>query len=87
VWHKRQLAKPGNLLGWEQELNLTEEQRARLRAIEDKATDEAKAMLTTEQQDKLKELSKSQSIMKCMGLMKHGEQTDGKIEQLLSLKL
>ena len=54
--------KPGNLLGWEQELNLTEEQRARLRAIEDKATNEAKAMLTTEQQDKLNEHSKSQSI-------------------------
>ena len=54
-----------NPLAWDQELNLTDEQRKRLRALE-KANNEAKDLLTAEQQDKLKELATPESMMQCM---------------------
>jgi hypothetical protein len=76
---------PADLLAWNQKLNLSDKQRVRLRAIEDKATNEAKALLSAEQQDKLKELSRSQSMMQCMYLMKHAVQTDAKIGDDMSV--
>jgi Spy/CpxP family protein refolding chaperone len=48
-------------------LNLTDEQRTRLRAIEEKASKEAKDLLTVEQQEKLRELANPESMMQCMG--------------------
>jgi hypothetical protein len=50
---------------------LVTEQRARLRAIEDRATNEAQAVLIAEQQNKLRELSQSQSMMQCMHPLNH----------------
>ena len=55
-----------NLLAWNRELNLTDEQRTRLRAIEEKASKEAKDLLTVEQQEQLKELANPESMMQCM---------------------
>jgi hypothetical protein len=60
---------PGSLLAWKQELSLTEDQAASLRTVEEKATNDAKALLTAEQLGKLKELAentKPQSMMQCM---------------------
>ena len=55
---KHSSQNPANLLAWDQELDLTDGQRAQLRAIEEKASNEAKDLLTVEQQDKLKELGR-----------------------------
>ena len=66
---------PGSLLAWKQELNLTEDQAATLRTVEEKAIGDAKALLTAEQLGKLKELAqnvKPQSMMQCMQGMVHG---------------
>jgi Spy/CpxP family protein refolding chaperone len=82
---KHSSQNPANLLGWDQKLNLTDEQRARLRAIEDKAAKEAKDLLTAEQQDKLEELATPQSMMQCMPPMKHAGPTAGEIEHGVSV--
>ena len=74
VKHRSQ--DPANPLAWDQELNLTDEQRIRLHALEEKANNEAKDLLTAEQQDKLKELATRQSMMQCMRPMKHAGPTD-----------
>ena len=66
-----------NLLRWEKELNLTDEQRAGIRAIEDEAAHDAKDLLTTEQQEKLKELATPQSMMRCMHPAKYAGPTVG----------
>ncbi len=50
---------PESLLAWTQELNLTEDQAASLRTVEEKATGDAKALLTAEQVGKLKELAQN----------------------------
>ena len=66
---------PGSLLAWKQELNLTEDQAASLRTVEEKAIGDAKALLTAEQLGKLKELAqnmKPHSMMQCMQGMMHG---------------
>jgi hypothetical protein len=66
---------PGSLLAWKQELNLTEDQAASLRTVEEKAMGDAKALLTAEQLGKLKELAqnmKPHSMMQCMQGMMHG---------------
>lgn len=76
---------PSSPLAWEQELTLTDEQRTRLRAIEDKALVDAKDLLTAEQQEKLKELAKPESMMQCVRAMKHPEATDEQIGHDLSL--
>lgn len=70
---------PSSPLAWEQELTLTDEQRTRVRAIEDKALADAKDLLTAEQQEKLKELAKPESMMQCMRAMKHAGPTAGEI--------
>jgi Spy/CpxP family protein refolding chaperone len=82
---KHSSQNPANILNWDQALNLTDEQRARLRAIEDKASNEAKELLTVEQQEKLKELAKPESMMRCMRAMKHPEATDEQIGHDASL--
>jgi Spy/CpxP family protein refolding chaperone len=63
---KHSSQNPANLLAWNRELNLTDEQRTRLRAIEEKASSEAKDLLTVEQHGKLKELATPESMMQCM---------------------
>jgi Spy/CpxP family protein refolding chaperone len=63
--------RTGHLLAWRTELNLTEEQRVSLSAIENVAASKAKDLLTPEQQAKLEELSKT-PIMQCMRAVKHG---------------
>jgi hypothetical protein len=63
---KHSSQNPANLLACNRELNLTDEQRTRLRAIEEKASREAKDLLTVEQQEKLKELATPESMMQCM---------------------
>jgi len=66
---------PGSLLAWKQELNLTEDQAASLRTVEEKAIGDAKALLNAEQLGKLKELAqnmKPHSMMQCMQGMMHG---------------
>jgi hypothetical protein len=66
---------PGSLLAWKQELNLTDDQAASLRTVEEKATSDAKALLTSEQLGKLKELAQNmrpQSMMQFMQGMTHG---------------
>ena len=68
-----------NPLAWDQELNLTDQQRTRLRAIKEKASNEAKDLLTAEQQDKLKELATRQSMMQCMRSMKHAGPAHGEM--------
>jgi hypothetical protein len=82
---KHSSQNPANILNWDQALNLTDEQRARLRAIEDKASNEAKELLTVEQQEKLKALAKPESMMQCVRAMKHPEATDEQIGHDLSL--
>lgn len=60
---------PESLLAWKQELSLTEDQVTSLRTVEEKAISDAKALLSAEQVDKLKELgrnTKPESTMKCM---------------------
>ena len=60
---------PESLLAWKQELSLTEDQVTNLRTVEEKAISDAKALLSPEQVDKLKELSrntKPESMMRCM---------------------
>jgi hypothetical protein len=60
---------PESLLAWKQELSLTEDQVTNLRTVEEKAISDAKALLSPEQVDKLKELSgntKPESTMRCM---------------------
>jgi hypothetical protein len=60
---------PESLLAWKQELNLTEDQVTTLRMVEGKAISDAKALLSAEQVDKLKELArdaKPESMMRCM---------------------
>jgi hypothetical protein len=67
---------PESLLAWKQELSLTEDQAASLRTVEEKATNEAKALLSADQLAKLKELAentKPQSMMQCMQEMKEGK--------------
>jgi hypothetical protein len=64
---------PGSLLAWKQELNLTDDQAASLRTVEEKAIGDAKALLTADQLGKLKELAqdmKPQSMMQFMQGMK-----------------
>jgi hypothetical protein len=68
---------PANLLAWDQELNLSNEQRAGIRAIEDKASHDAKDLLTAEQRERLKELATSQPMMQCMQPVKHAGPTGG----------
>ena len=66
---------PGSLLAWKQELNLTEDQAASLRTVEEKAISDANALLTADQLGKLKELAenmKPQSMMQFMQGMMHG---------------
>jgi hypothetical protein len=63
---KHDSQNPANLLAWNGELNLTDEQRTRLRAIEENASREAKDLLTIEQQEKLKELATHESMMQYM---------------------
>ena len=70
---------PANLLAWDEELDLTDGQGAQLRAIEEKASNEAKDLLTVEQQDKLKELGTRQSMRQGMRPMKHAGPTDGEM--------
>ena len=70
---------------WEQELNHTDEQRTRLRAIEDKASNEAKDFLTAEPQEKLKELAKPESVMQCMRPIQHAEATHGEVGHHVSV--
>jgi len=65
---------PGSLLAWKQELNLTKDQAASLRTVEEKAIGDAKALLTAEKLGKLKTLAKDmkpQSMMHMQGMM-HG---------------
>ena len=60
---------PESLLAWKQELSLTEDQVTNLRTVEEKAITDAKALLSAEQVDKLKELArdaKPESMMRCM---------------------
>jgi hypothetical protein len=60
------LESPESLLAWKQELSLTEDQVTNLRTVEEKAISDAKALLSAEQVDKLKELAqdvKPQSMM------------------------
>jgi hypothetical protein len=60
---------PESLLARKQELSLTEDQVTNLRTVEEKAISDAKALLSAEQVDKLKQLardSKPQSMMQCM---------------------
>ena len=60
---------PERLLAWKQELSLTEDQVTNLRTVEGKAISDAKALLSAEQVDKLKELArdaKPESMMRCM---------------------
>ena len=60
---------PESLLAWKQELSLTEDQVTSLRTVEEKAISDAKALLSAEQVDKLKELArdtKPESTMQCM---------------------
>jgi hypothetical protein len=71
--------RSANLPGWDQERNLSDEQRARLRAIEDKAVADAKDVLTSEQQEKLKELANSQLLRSCLHSAKHAGPTAGEI--------
>ena len=66
---------PGSLLAWKHELNLTDDQAASLRTVEEKAISDAKALLTADQLGKLKELAqnmKPQSMMQFMQNMMHG---------------
>ena len=77
---------PESLLAWKQELSLTEDQAASLRTVEEKATHDAKALLSAEQLGKLKELAentKPQSMMQCMQDMKHGK--EGKMGHATSM--
>jgi Spy/CpxP family protein refolding chaperone len=67
VCPETQLAKSGEPPCMAEGLNLTDEQRTRLRAIEEKASKEAKDLLTVEQQEKLRELANPESMMQCMG--------------------
>jgi hypothetical protein len=73
-----------HLLAWDQELNLTDEQRAGLRAIQDKAGADAKDLLTADQQEKLKELATPPSMMQCMHPMRHTAPSAGEIEHGVS---
>lgn len=60
---------PESLLAWKQELSLSEDQVTSLRTVEEKAVSDAKALLSAEQVDKLKELArdtKPESKMQCM---------------------
>ena len=82
---KHSSQNPANILARDQGLNLTDEQRARLRAIEDKASNEAKELLAVEQQEKLKELAKPASMMECMRAMKHAKATGEQIGHDVSL--
>ena len=50
---------PESLLAWKEELSLTEDQTASLRAVEEKATNDSKALLSAEQLGKLKELAEN----------------------------
>ena len=56
-----------------------------LRAIEDKASNEAKDFLTAEPQEKLKELAKPESVMQCMRPIQHAEATDGEVGHHVSV--
>jgi len=52
---------------------------------QDKASNEAKDFLTAEPQEKLKELAKPESMMRCMRAMKHPEATDEQMGHDVSL--
>ena len=77
VKHRSQ--NPASALAWEQELNRCQQQCTRVRAIEDKASNEAKDFLTAEPQEKLKELAKPESMMQCMRPTQRAEATDGQV--------
>jgi hypothetical protein len=62
---------PESLLAWKQELRLTEDQVTSLRTIEEKAISDAKALLSAEQVDKLKQFARDSKPLNDLQCMMH----------------
>jgi hypothetical protein len=62
---------PASLLAWKEKLGLTDDQVASLKAVEEKAVADAKALLKPEQVAKLDELSKDMKPQSMMEFMQH----------------
>jgi hypothetical protein len=62
---------PASLLAWKEKLDLTDDQVASLKVVEEKALADAKALLKPEQVAKLDELSKDMKPQSMMEFMQH----------------
>ncbi len=62
---------PASLLVWKEKLDLTDDQVTSLKAVEEKAQADAKALLNPEQVAKLDELSKDMKPQSMMEFMQH----------------
>ena len=74
---------PESLLAWKQELSLAEDQVTNLRTVEEKAISDAKALLSAEQVDKLKQLARDSKPLIDMQCNMHGRKD--KVEAAMSM--